>query len=178
MIRSEIVILCLSSSLMCAQMLPAIAETSRSHQSISMQFIRVGLLDRDAHAINAITLPGITKTILGDRTVVERLEAATKLDWPDSLDLTSIHFATTDDSDTMLALTRRLEAFLFPSGKSELYEHVVQNDRMKLLRSLGGRTLALAEFTTVRDGNVYRGYLLISTEDVGGKPMVASMKLR
>ncbi len=67
-------------SLAHAQALPATAENIRFHQSTAMQFIGTGLLERDARGVNGITSPGIMKTILGDRTIVERLKAATNFD--------------------------------------------------------------------------------------------------
>ena len=156
----------------------ATAETSRLHQSTALQFIGTGLLQRDVHGVEGITLPGVTNTILGDRTIVERLESAINGDWPDSLDLTSVHFAGTDDDDTMIALTRRMGRVLFPNGTPEVYEKLVQSGRARPMMSRRARTVALAEFDAVRDGTIHKGYLLISTENVGGKPMVASMQLR
>ncbi|PHQ36354.1 hypothetical protein CEE69_02810 [Rhodopirellula bahusiensis] len=143
-----------------------------------MQFIRTGLLERDVRGVNDITLPGIAKTILGDRTIVERLEFANRSDWPDSVDLISVLFSDADDDDMMLTLTRRMEPVLFPNGTPEIYEKLVQNGRARPMKSRRASFVALAEFTAVRDGNVQKGYLLISTEDVDGKPMVASMQLR
>jgi hypothetical protein len=161
-----------------AQALPATAENSRSHQSTALQFIRTGLLQRDADGVDGITLPGITKTILGDRTIVERLESAINSDWADAFDLTSIHFAGTDDDDTMVALTRRMEGVLFPNGTPEVYEKLVQSGRARPMKSRRASMVALAEFEALHDGTVHKGYLLISTENVGGKPMVATMQLR
>jgi hypothetical protein len=178
MIRFKIVTFCLLTSLAQAQPLPATAENIRFHQSTAMQFIRTGLLERDARGVNGITLPGVTKTILGDRTIVERLEAATNFDRPDALALTSVQFAETDDDDAMLALTRRMESVLFPNGTPKIYEKLVQTGRARPMKSLRARVVALAEFKTSRDGDVRSGYLLISTEDVGEKSMVASMQLR
>ncbi|WP_442511093.1 hypothetical protein SH528x_002758 [Novipirellula sp. SH528] len=143
-----------------------------------MKFIRTGLLERDARGVNGITLPGIARTILGERTIVERLESASKFDWPDAIELTSVHFAEVDDGEAMLAMTRRMEPVLFPNGTPEIYEKLVQTGRAKPMTSLRARVVALAEFNTFRDKIVQKGYLLISTEDVGEKSMVASMQLR
>ena len=70
------------------------------------------------------------------RTIVERLEDASNFDWPDALELTSVHFAKADDDDAMLALTHRMESVLFPSGTPKIYEKLVQTGRARPMRSL------------------------------------------
>ena len=69
---------------------------------------------------------------------------------------------------------------LDPSDYSldEVYEKLVQIGRARPMKSRRASMVALAEFEAVHDGTVHKGYLLISTENVGGKPMVASMQLR